>query len=149
MGPGGADFRGTAVVDAVQDARTATSHVNSSTLAHVLWTPAAIEESVGTGPVPISATSTAPRDAERCSGRQRYEGWMGRVDEGRPARLGRRGIISVEVAIAHGRDRTPEVVEALGVEDRDGASSMAIPAVHDLTVTSRPGAFATERATGQ
>ena len=42
-----------------------------------------------------------------------------RVDERRPARIALGRVVTVDITVADGRDRAPEVVRVLGVEDRD------------------------------
>src|SRR6266404_9714103 len=57
-----------------------TSCVKSLTLAHVRTAPPAVELaelSFGTGPAPISATSTAPRAADTMQWAHGYSGCMG------------------------------------------------------------------------
>ena len=49
----------------------------------------------------------------------RVLGMHRRLDERRPARLGDGGVVAVDVAVADRRDRTPELVVVLGLEDAD------------------------------
>ena len=49
----------------------------------------------------------------------RVLGMHRRLDERRPARLGDGGVVAVDVAVADRRDRPPELVVVLGLEDAD------------------------------
>ena len=51
----------------------------------------------------------------------RILGMHGGLDERRPARIPVGGAVAVEIAVADGGDRAPEIVGVLGVEDRDQA----------------------------
>src|SRR5512134_46597 len=128
----------------------ATSCVNSPTVFHVRTAPPAVEldePSLGVGPVPISACSTAPSDADKMQCAHGYSGCIGVSMKGvqpesraSPSAL-RMAVIGLQKLKAYFASKTAI-----------SASSMAIAAKakkRALSVTSRPGAFATERATGQ
>src|SRR5262249_18422797 len=127
----------------------------SSTLFHVRIAPAAVwlsELKVGTGPLPSSAWSTAPSDADTMQWAHGYSGCIGVSMNG--VQLGSRSVASLpsvsplRMAVI-GRQK---LYVYLASKTAVSASSMAIAAIASsraFAVTSRPGATATERATGQ
>src|SRR4030095_7685973 len=99
---------------------TATSATNSSTLSHVRAAPPAVELaelSLGVGPEPISAASTAPSDADTMQWAHGYSGCIGVSMNG--SQPGSRGAVVAVEPVADGRHGTPEVVRVLRVEDGD------------------------------
>src|SRR5262245_671308 len=134
---------------------TATSRTNSSTLDHVRSTPPAVELfelSFGDGRPASSASSTAPSDADTMQCAQGYSGCIGVSMNG--VQLGSRSVAllpsrsPLRMAVT-GRQK---LYVYLASNTASSASSIAIAAVarsRALSVTSRPGAAATERATGQ
>src|SRR4030095_3629820 len=134
---------------------TATSCTNSPTLAHVRTAPPAAELaelSFGDGRPPSSASSTAPSDADTMQWAHGYSGCMGVSMNG--VQLGSRSVASLpsrsplRIAVT-GRER---LYVYLASKTAISASSMAIAAIarsRALSVASRPGMAATERATGQ
>src|SRR6266850_1068259 len=134
---------------------TATSRVNSPTLFQVRTAPPAIgldELSFGVGPPPISASSTAPRDADTMQWAQGYSGCIGVSMNGvQPASRSVAllpSLSALRIAVI-GRQR---LYVYLASNTAISASSMAIAASANkraFAATSRPGAFPTERATGQ
>src|SRR5258706_4277350 len=134
---------------------TATSCTNSSTLFHVRTPPPAVELAelmAGTGPLPSSAWSTAPSEAETMQWAHGYSGCMGVSMNG--VQLGSRSVASLPSAsplriAVTGRQR---LYVYLASNTAISASSIAIAAIASrraFAVTSRPRAAATARATGQ
>ena len=132
-----------------------TSCVKSSTLDQVRTAPPAVELaelSFGTGPVPISATSTAPRADDTMQWAHGYSGCMG---------VSMNGVQPGSATVASFPSSSPLRMAVIGCQKvyvylasktAVSASSIAIAATASsraLSVTSRPGALATERATGQ
>src|SRR5262249_56059867 len=133
---------------------TATSWVNSPTLDHVRTAPPAVELaelSLGDARPPSSASSTAPSDADTMQWAHGYSGCIGVSMNG--VQLGSRSVASLpsrspfRMAVT-GRQK---LYVYLASNTASSASSIAIAAVarsRALSVTSRPGAAATERAPG-
>src|SRR5262245_54857586 len=133
---------------------TATSAANSSGVFQVRTAPPAVELdelSAAAGPVPISATSTAASEAETMQWAQGYSGCIGVSMNGvQPASRVAGSLPSRPFRIAvTGRQK---LYVYLASNTAISASSIAMPATASrraLSVTSRPGAVATDRATGQ
>src|SRR5499425_2757366 len=134
---------------------TATSWVNSPTLDQVRTAPPAVELaelSLGDARPPSSASSTAPSDADTMQWAHGYSGCIGVSMNG--VQLGSRSVASLPSAsplrmAVTGRQK---LYVYLASNTAISPSSMAIAASANnraLSLTSRPGMFATERATGQ
>src|SRR4030095_9794284 len=129
---------------------TATSATNSSTLFHVRVAPPAVELaelSLGVGPEPTPAASTAPSDADTMQWAHGYSGCIGVSMNG--IQPGSRASPSALRIAVTGR---PKLYVYLASNTAISASSMAMAASASrraLSLGSRPGAVATERATGQ
>src|SRR5438552_11248005 len=134
---------------------SATSRTKSPTLFQVRTAPPAVELAelkVGVAPLPSSAWSTAPSEADTMQWAHGYSGCMGVSMNG--VQLGSRSVASLpstsplRMAVI-GRQR---LYVYLASKTAVSASSMAIAAIASsraFAVASRPGAAATERATGQ